>query len=179
MPFLDSSEGSGLLRVHASAHGFSPAGARDGLWTANGGLQSALTGTLDAGEPLYVTEARAEAAAWAGTSSWLDGLRKLPLKKKATAAAALHASLFPDGLAFVRLPTAERWSQTERRLAHVKDHKLEADFAALGGADVLAALIETHAALGAAAGITSAIGFAATDCDPALAAATVAILTER
>ena len=133
------------------------AAARDGLAAANAALQGALQGTLDpAGDPPFITESRTEAAAWSGVASWLDGLRKLPLKKKAAAATALHSALFPDGLAFLRQPTSQRWSETERRLAYIKERKLEADFAMLGGADVLTALAETHAALGEAAGITTA-----------------------
>jgi len=129
---------------------------RDALAAANAALESALQGALDpAGDPVYAPEARAEAVAWSAAASWLDGLRKLPLPKKAAAAATLHAALFPDGLAFLRLPVAQRWSQTSSRLAHVKEREMEAEFALLDGHDILAALLDAHQALGEAAGITS------------------------
>jgi hypothetical protein len=147
---LAAADGEKKLAVNVAA-------ARDGLATANAALRGALQGALDpAVEAPFVPESRAEAVAWSGVASWLDGLARLPLKKKAAAAGALHAALFPNGLSFLRKPTRERWSETERRLEHVKERKLEADFAALGGADVLRALVETHAALGEAAGITTA-----------------------
>ena len=65
-------------------------------------------------------------------------------------------TLFSTGLGFLRRPAAERWGETERRLANIESHNLAADFAALGGAEILTALQDAHAAVGKATGITAA-----------------------
>lgn len=116
-------------------------------------VQAAGLGT--APEPLLGRAVRAETAAWSGTESWLRGLASMAGSPAAATAQKLLDALLPDGLLFVRLPAAQRWSESDARIQRI--HKdFEADFAALGGAVVLQHLRATHAATGAAAGITVA-----------------------
>ncbi len=134
------------------------AAARDRFGGANAALQDALRADLQAGgdEPAHEPADRKESTTWSGAAGWLESLARMPLDAaKVQIAERLYGELFPEGLAFLRLPVLEKWTETSRRLAHIDQRKLAADFAALGGADVLGALRETHAATGVAAGITA------------------------
>lgn len=123
--------------------------------TLQAAVHESLAGPPDAVvQPTY----HAEAAVWSGAESWLDSFGKLPAgSDAATIAEQLHAALFPDGLGFLRLPALERWNETQRRMDIIASRKATADFTTLGGSEFLSALETTHAATGAAAGITAAL----------------------
>ena len=132
-----------------------PVGAAvDRIRTSTGGLQEAIRGSFgQAGDATHFTESRAEATTWSALESWLSGIARAPMASAATAQ-NVYNELFGGGLLFLRLPTAERWAQTDARLVHIKKEKLDVDFAALGGTEFLTTLRATHAAAGEAAGIT-------------------------
>jgi hypothetical protein len=125
-------------------------------------LRSAVMLQIDKpGAAVHVDESRAEGHNWSGLEGFLRGLKDSTIKKKSAIAATLHAALFAGGLDFLRKETSERWMLTETKLATIKEKKLEHDLNVVGAADYLVAIHETHAALGDAAGITSAIGVTA------------------
>ena len=99
---------------------------------------------------------RAEATAWSGIENWLDGLTRVGAPAKMAAAEKLLAALYPDGLRFLRAAAAKRWTETEARLQRIAKDNLGADFALLGGTEMLEQLQAAHDATGVAAGITVA-----------------------
>ena len=120
----------------------------------NGALRDGLGPAIDAGS-LSAAD-RTAASAWAGTELWVQGWRRIPAGEKHTRAAErIEERIFPDGLRFLRVNPARRWSESERRLAHIKEHEMEADFALLGGEAILATLRATHESFGAALGINA------------------------
>jgi len=165
LPRIDSASGvtvgTSLLAAHAAETGL-PAHINAALKffaSANDVLRAAVFSAAEAsGDPTYLTESRREAAAWSTAWTWARSTAKLSHPKKSEAAKKILATLYPEGIAFVRLATAPRWVETERRLLAAKEEKLEALFALLGGADFLTDIIDAHKALGHAAGITAAPG---------------------
>lgn len=91
---------------------------------------------------------------WNALRSRLDGCAQLGDDDLAPRATKLVVTLFPTGLDFLRLPYAEEWAESERRLALVKTDGLKAEIAELAGTPYLPALEQAHAAYGTALGIT-------------------------
>jgi hypothetical protein len=69
-------------------------------------------------------------------------------------AEAMLVAVFPTGLDFLKLPYAEEWAQSERRLVLIATDELEGELEALCGEPFLPLLKEAHAAYGEALGIT-------------------------
>lgn len=92
---------------------------------------------------------------WSALRSRLEGCVQLDDEDHAPRATKLMQTLFPTGLDFLRLPYAEEWAESERRLVLIKTDGLKAELAELVGARYLTALEEAHAAYGAALGITN------------------------
>lgn len=95
-------------------------------------------------------------AAWSSTHGLLTAWAKLPNEPKAKLASELRARLFPDGLKFTQLRFATQWSESDIRLALIEKERLDVIFEALGGAEFLKALRDTHRVYGDALGITKA-----------------------
>jgi len=131
--------------------------ARDALAGAQETLAAALRASIPAA-PSGGTVAepeRAEAAAWTACERWLTGLKTMPSESPLPALAArLYDALFADALRFLRGASHKRWSETQRRLEKIDDERMAADFAALGGKEMLLALRATHRATGDALGFT-------------------------
>jgi hypothetical protein len=69
-------------------------------------------------------------------------------------AAKLVKLLFPTGLDFLRLPFAEQWAESERRIALIDADQLDADLADLVDSRVVARLRKAHEDYGRVLGIT-------------------------
>jgi hypothetical protein len=95
-------------------------------------------------------------AAWAAGFSWLSGWCKLPIEKNPhlAEAQALLALVYPDALAFTKLPYRIEWQQSKLRLDAIERDGHARTFKQLGGASFLLNIIEAHAAYGLALGIT-------------------------
>lgn len=91
---------------------------------------------------------------WSALRSRLEGCTQLDDDDHAPRATKLMTTLFPTGLDFLRLPYAEEWAESERRLVLIKTDGFEAELAELAGARYLSAIKEAHVAYGAALGIT-------------------------
>lgn len=94
--------------------------------------------------------------AWSASFDWLSGWCKLPVEKNPhlDQANALMALVFPDALAFTKLPYRIEWQQSKLRLDAIEREGHEKTFKQLGGAAFLANLTEAQAAYGIALGIT-------------------------
>lgn len=79
---------------------------------------------------------------------------QLPPRLPAPRATVLLQTLFPTGLDFLKLPYAEEWAESERRLAMIKRDGLASELEALAGKPYLPAVKKAHTAYGAALGIT-------------------------
>ena len=95
--------------------------------------------------------------AWAAVGGRLQTLAELPQTlDEASQAARLYARIFPDGLAFLRLPYERQWAQSEQRLEQLAHEELGAAVEELVGAFVLTELRDAHANYGRVLGITDA-----------------------
>ena len=94
--------------------------------------------------------------AWSAGFDWLSGWCKLPVERNPCLdqASALMALVFPDALAFTKLPYRIEWQQSKVRLDAIEREGHEKTFKQLGGAAFLANIIEAQAAYGIALGIT-------------------------
>ncbi len=95
--------------------------------------------------------------AWAAVGVRLQTVSELPAEiEEAGQAARLNARIFPDGLAFLRLPYERQWAESEQRLALIADEEMGAVVAELVGDFVLNELKDAHADYGRVLGITNA-----------------------
>lgn len=91
---------------------------------------------------------------WSCLRTRLDGAAQLGDDDHAPRATVLLQTLFPTGLDFLKLPYAEEWAESERRLAMIKRDGLASELEALAGKPYLPAVKKAHTAYGAALGIT-------------------------
>ena len=91
---------------------------------------------------------------WSALRSRLEGCVQLGDDDHAPRGARMTTVLFPTGLDFLKLPYAEEWAESERRLQLVKTDGLAGELEELAGAKYLPAIKKAHAAYGAALGIT-------------------------
>ena len=98
-------------------------------------------------------------AAWSAGFDWLSGWCKLPVEKNPhlDAARALMDLVYPDALAFTKLPYRIEWQQSKLRLDAIARDGHEKTFKHLGGAAFLANLIEAQEGYGIALGITAPV----------------------
>jgi hypothetical protein len=156
LPRLSAAEAAGLLGelLHAATNvGMLPAGierSRRRLAASHAKLETAITGiSVDAADAELQREAdRAIDNAWEATHLWLSGFCKLPeaANSHVGAARALYSQIFPEGIAFTRLPYKIQWSESQARLDTIANEAHEETFAVLGGSSFLAELYRTHKA---------------------------------
>jgi hypothetical protein len=95
-------------------------------------------------------------SAWSAGFDWLSGWCKLPPEKNPhlDEARALMALVYPEALAFTKLPYRVEWQQSKLRLDAIARDGHEKTFKHLGGAAFLANIIEAQEGYGIALGIT-------------------------
>jgi hypothetical protein len=91
---------------------------------------------------------------WGALRSRLEGCVQLGDDDHAPRAVRVLEVLFPTGLDFLKLPYADEWAESEKRLLLVKTDELDGEIVELAGKKYLPALREAHAAYGTALGIT-------------------------
>ncbi len=94
--------------------------------------------------------------AWGAFQSWLMGWTRLPDRAHPLIAdaRALYAALFPKGLQFLTLDFRDEWNESQQRLDHIAEAKLDNVIDRLGGGPFLATLARMHRAYGEALHIT-------------------------
>jgi hypothetical protein len=99
---------------------------------------------------------RAWRTAWSALHSFLQAqsLRPTPESEGRAGALRILASVFEEGLTFVKLPYKGGWAEGNQRLRWLGDHEEVVE--QLGGAGFLEDLREAHAAYGRVLGITAA-----------------------
>jgi hypothetical protein len=102
---------------------------------------------------------RAIDTSWAALHDRLEGYALLPTKEypRASRAQELLDALFPEGLTFLRLPFAEEWAESERRIHRIENEGLAHDLDVLCGREFLAEVRRAHAAYGDAIGVTKPV----------------------
>jgi len=94
---------------------------------------------------------------WAAVGARLESIAELPAAlPEAKIAARLYAQLFPDGLAFLKLPYERQWAESEQRLTQIAGDEIAEPIAELVGDFVLTELRDAHANYGRVLGITNA-----------------------
>ena len=141
------------LASHETALPANVQAARDLLKSAVDSLQGTKMPTAPV-ESKLLEALRAEATGWTALEKFLDALAGVP-GPKAAKAGALRDALFPDGLSFLRGKALKRWPLTEARIQHLAAKDVVAAVKAVGADDLVAHVVQTHAATGAAAGITA------------------------
>jgi hypothetical protein len=93
---------------------------------------------------------------WGCLFDRLDSYARLPAAHypKVARAAELRNILYPDGLKFLLLDYGAQYTQTDLRLARIKDDKLQPDLDAIAGPEFLAEVKRTHALYAEALGIS-------------------------
>ena len=123
----------------------------------------ALTGLEEVVAPQIASDTQAKRradrvidGAWSASFDWLSGWCKLPVEKNPhlDQANALMTLVFPDSLAFTKLPYRIEWQQSKLRLDAIEREGHEKTFKQLGGAVFLTHLTEAQEAYGIALGIT-------------------------
>src|SRR5205807_2198183 len=109
-----------------------------------------------AADPKARAADRALDDAWGALQSWLLGWTRLPDKAHAHIADAreLYASMFPKGLQFLTLEFKDEWNESQQRLDHITEAKLDDLIHKLGGAPFLTTVARCHRAYGEALNIT-------------------------
>jgi len=87
-------------------------------------------------------------AAWGSMAVSLQAQAALPHDRfpRAARAAALINKVFPDGLAFLKLPYTSQWAECQKRIDLIKSLKLEAELNELAGPDFLVEVQASHEA---------------------------------
>jgi hypothetical protein len=94
--------------------------------------------------------------AWGAFHGRLVAYSNLPADryKESAEAANLVRTLFPDGLAFLRLPYNQEWAESAKRLKKIADDNLEDTLNDLAGEDFLTEIRRAHEVYGEVLGIT-------------------------
>jgi hypothetical protein len=94
--------------------------------------------------------------AWGAFQSWLLGWTRLPDKAHPLVADArsLYAALFPKGLQFLTLDFKDEWNESQQRLDHVTETRLDDVIGKLGGKPFLVNVARCHRSYGEALHIT-------------------------
>jgi len=124
-----------------------------------------------AADPRARAADRALDDAWGAFQSWLLGWTRLPDKAHPGIGEArtIYASLFPKGLQFLTLDFKNEWNESQQRLDHITEARLDQTLDALGGKAFLVTVARAHRAYGQALHITPgprARGGAADESEP-------------
>lgn len=97
--------------------------------------------------------------AWASLFGRLESYAALPSARvpAATKASDLLAKLFPNGLTFLKLPYAEEWAESDKRLKQIVEEGWARDLDKLAGHEFLEEVKIAHEAYGLAIGVTRPI----------------------
>ncbi len=95
--------------------------------------------------------------AWGAFQSWLLGWTRLPDHAHPLVAdvRALYAALFPKGLQFLTLDFKDEWNESQQRLEHITEAKLDDVIVQLGGKPFLVNVARCHRTYGEALHITA------------------------
>lgn len=94
--------------------------------------------------------------AWAAVGRRLETLAELPESvPQSKDAAALHAQLFPKGLAFLALSFDKQWAESQQRIELLADATLSKQLETLVGDFVVTELLAAHTDYGRVLGITA------------------------
>jgi hypothetical protein len=109
-----------------------------------------------AADPRARAADRALDDAWGAFQSWLLGWTRLPDKAHPLIAdaRALYTALFPKGLQFLTLDFKDEWNESQQRLDHVTEARLDDVIVKLGGKPFLVTVARCHRAYGEALHIT-------------------------
>ncbi|MDB5217965.1 MAG: hypothetical protein JWO86_5892 [Myxococcaceae bacterium] len=109
-----------------------------------------------AADPRARAADRALDDAWGAFQSWLLGWTRLPDRAHPLIAdaRALYAALFPKGLQFLTLDFKDEWNESQQRLDHVTEARLDDVIVKLGGKPFLVTVARCHRAYGEALHIT-------------------------
>lgn len=93
--------------------------------------------------------------AWTAMYERLRAYAMLPIEQtqEARHAQDLLRTLFPDGLAFLRLPYEKQWEEGENRLRTIEQLRLTADLNRLAGTEFLTEVRRTHELYGKVLGL--------------------------
>lgn len=115
---------------------------------------------------------------WVGLRETVEAKSRLVGSDVGDRAAALAATLFPNGTAFVRAGYREQWAASQLHLERVEEEGLTGEIEALAGAEYLPYIRNAHTAFGEALGLgedipanpdTSALSSASTSLGQAIA----------
>ncbi len=127
------------------------------LEDANGNLNQALLAA--AADKTYGPEAvaadRVIDNAWGSLHDWLLAWKRLPDSPSAAKAGAVHAAVFPDGLAFIQKAFPEEWTQSQLRLQKIDRDGHGTAISDLGGKEILTKVKSAHKTYGSVLGITN------------------------
>lgn len=105
-----------------------------------------------AADPRARAADRALDDAWGAFQSWLLGWTRLPdtAHPRIAEARTIYAALFPKGLQFLTLDFKDEWNESQQRLDHVTEARLDETLEALGGRPFLVTVARAHRAYGQA-----------------------------
>ncbi|HSO33210.1 MAG TPA: hypothetical protein VLT33_11840 [Labilithrix sp.] len=144
------------LEAAANAAAWLPEGVTEALGllvVAGVDLQKTMAGREKAGsaaDPRARAADRALDDAWGAFQSWLLGWTRLPEKAHPLIAdaRALYRALFPKGLQFLTLEFKDEWNESQQRLDHLKEARLDEIVDQMGGGAFLMTLAHCHRAYG-------------------------------
>jgi hypothetical protein len=144
------------LEAAANAAAWLPEGVTEALGllvVAGVDLQRTIAGREKAGsaaDPRARAADRALDDAWGAFQSWLLGWTRLPDKAHPLIAdaRALYMALFPKGLQFLTLEFKDEWNESQQRLDHLKEARLDEIVDQMGGGAFLMTLAYCHRAYG-------------------------------
>ncbi|CAN5924166.1 hypothetical protein BH11MYX4_BH11MYX4_16710 [soil metagenome] len=144
------------LEAAANAAAWLPEGVTEALGllvVAGVDLQKTIAGREKAGsaaDPRARAADRALDDAWGAFQSWLLGWTRLPEKAHPLIAdaRALYMALFPKGLQFLTLEFKDEWNESQQRLDHLEEARLDEIVEQMGGGAFLMTLARCHRAYG-------------------------------
>lgn len=153
-----ATEKKGKKTAHVAGLTPGATAALEALVAAEEALESATQQSLAGSDRPDVRAAdRAEDAAWSALFDFLTGWSKLPeTVSQSGLATKLLAELFPDRLAFTKLPFKTEWAEVDHRIQRI-DAGLSKYLDLLGAKPFLAEIRSAHAGYSEALGISTGV----------------------